>query len=103
MMTMQDIEGWLGTPLFLRRHRAVEPTPACQVLASSLAMSFASIAESVETVRSTRRHDTITIGATLAFSTFWLLPRLSECEERIIRLSAVCEERHRNATRACHD
>ena len=72
------LEAELGTPLFLRRHRAVEPTPACQVLASSLAMSFASIAESVETVRSTRRHDTITIGATLAFSTFWLLPRLSE-------------------------
>ncbi|WP_203561470.1 LysR family transcriptional regulator [Ideonella livida] len=39
------LERELGTVLFVRRHRAVEPTPACQMLAASLALSFASIAE----------------------------------------------------------
>lgn len=77
-----SLEDQLGTPLFVRRHRAVEPTPPCQLLASSLAISFANIAQSVETVRSTKRQEAVTIGATLAFSTFWLLPRIAEFRER---------------------
>lgn len=76
------LEAQLGAPLFARRHRAVEPTPPCLMLASSLAIAFANIAESVEMVRSAKRHDAVTIGATLAFSTFWLLPRIGEFRQR---------------------
>lgn len=76
------LEEQLGTSLFVRRHRAVEPTPQCQMLASSLAVSFASIAESVDAVRASKRQDAVTIGATLAFSTLWLLPRLSAFRAR---------------------
>lgn len=76
------LEEQLGTSLFVRRHRAVEPTPPCQLLASSLAVSFANIAESVDAVRASKREDTVTIGATLAFSTLWLLPRLSAFRAR---------------------
>ncbi|WP_066342034.1 LysR substrate-binding domain-containing protein [Azohydromonas lata] len=73
-----QLEQELDTLLFIRRHRAIEPTPQCQVLASSLALSFANIAQSVEMVRSTKRQETVTVGATLALSTFWLLPRMGE-------------------------
>lgn len=73
-----QLEEELDTLLFVRRHRAVEPTPQCQVLASSLALNFANIAQSVEMVRSTKRQETVTVGATLALSTFWLLPRMGE-------------------------
>jgi DNA-binding transcriptional LysR family regulator len=76
------LEEELDTPLFVRRHRAIEPTPPCQLLASSLAMSFANIAQSVEMVRSTKRQESVTIGATLAFSTLWLLPRMGEFRKR---------------------
>lgn len=76
------LEEQLGTQLFVRRHRAVEPTPPCQLLASSLAMHFAAIVESVEMLRATKRPDAVTIGATLAFSTLWLLPRLGEFRAR---------------------
>jgi LysR family glycine cleavage system transcriptional activator len=76
------LEEELETQLFSRRHRAIEPTPSCQLLASSLAMSFANIEQSVETVRSAKRQETVTIGATLAFSTFWLLPRMGEFRKR---------------------
>lgn len=76
------LEEQLDTLLFTRKHRAIEPTPQCLQLASSLALSFANIAESVETVRSTKRQETITIGATLAFSTLWLLPRIGEFRKR---------------------
>lgn len=76
------LEEQLGTPLFVRRHRAVEPTAPCQLLASSLAIQFAAIGESIEMVRSAKRQEAVTIGATLAFSTFWLLPRIAEFRER---------------------
>ncbi|EJZ18912.1 LysR family transcriptional regulator [Rhizobium sp. Pop5] len=71
------LEEELGQPLFLRKHRAIEPTAACVSLGATLARSFADIAESVEAIQS-RGQDVVTIGATVAFSSFWLLPRLAE-------------------------
>jgi len=71
------LEEELGQPLFVRKHRAIEPTAACVSLGATLAKSFADIAESVEAIQS-RSQDVVTIGATVAFSSFWLLPRLAE-------------------------
>jgi LysR family transcriptional regulator, glycine cleavage system transcriptional activator len=73
-----QLEADLGVSLFERRHRAVEPSPACVLLASSLARSFAGLVESVEAVRATAAPETVTIGATLAVSSLWLLPRIVE-------------------------
>ncbi|MBB4234512.1 LysR substrate-binding domain-containing protein [Rhizobium esperanzae] len=72
-----SLEEGLGQPLFVRKHRAIEPTAACISLGATLAKSFADIAESVEAMQS-RSQDVVTIGATVAFSSFWLLPRLAE-------------------------
>ncbi|MBB4292613.1 DNA-binding transcriptional LysR family regulator [Rhizobium leguminosarum] len=72
-----SLEEELGQPLFVRKHRAIEPTAACISLGATLAKSLADIAESVEAIRS-RSQDVVTIGATVAFSSFWLLPRLAE-------------------------
>lgn len=71
------LEEEFGQPLFVRKHRAIEPTAACINLGATLAKSFADIAESVEALQS-RSQDVLTIGATVAFSSFWLLPRLAE-------------------------
>ncbi|TBY56269.1 LysR family transcriptional regulator [Rhizobium leguminosarum bv. viciae] len=71
------LEEEFGQPLFVRKHRANEPTAACINLGATLAKSFADIAEGVEALQS-RSQDVLTIGATVAFSSFWLLPRLAE-------------------------
>jgi len=71
------LEAELEQRLFVRKHRAVEPTAACLALGASLAQSFANIADTVETLK-TSSHDVVTIGATVAFSSFWLLPRLAD-------------------------
>lgn len=71
------LEESLQTQLFIRKHRAIEPTPSCIQLAATLSSSFANIADSVDLVRARTRQEVVTIGATLAFSSFWLLPRLS--------------------------
>ncbi|WP_307147795.1 LysR substrate-binding domain-containing protein [Rhizobium tibeticum] len=70
------LEAELGRPMFVRKHRAIEPTAACLSLGTSLAQSFANIADTIEVIRSSEK-DVVTIGATVAFSSFWLLPRLA--------------------------
>lgn len=76
------LERNLQIRLFVRRHRSIEPTPSCLQLASTLTTSFANIADSVNQVRASTRQNLVTIGATLAFSSVWLLPRLSEFRRR---------------------
>jgi LysR family glycine cleavage system transcriptional activator len=46
------LEEEFGQPLFVRKHRAIEPTAACVTLGATLAKSFADIAESVEAIQS---------------------------------------------------
>ena len=72
-----SLEADFGAPLFVRRHRFIEPTGPCSALGATLASSLSSMAEGVEAVRSSLRQETVTIGATVAFSMLWLLPRLA--------------------------
>lgn len=71
------LEEELGQVMFVRKHRAIEPTPACLVLGASLAQSFSNISETIESIKGSVQ-DVVTIGATVAFSSFWLLPRLAD-------------------------
>ena len=71
------LEDDFGRPLFNRGHRTIEPTPACLILGAALAESFSSIADSVDAVRASVS-DVVTIGATIAFSSLWLLPKIAE-------------------------
>ncbi|KAA1183053.1 LysR family transcriptional regulator [Rhizobium tropici] len=71
------LEEEMGLPMFVRKHRAIEPTAECLILGTTLAQSFANIADTLDAVRFSQQ-DVVTIGATVAFSSFWLLPRLAE-------------------------
>lgn len=71
------LEEQFGRPLFHRGHRMIEPTPSCLILGGALAESMTNIADAVDVVR-TNASDVVTIGATIAFSSLWLLPRLAE-------------------------
>jgi len=74
------LEEEFGRPLFSRGHRAIEPTPSCLILGGALAEGFSNIADAVDAVR-TNASDVVTIGATIAFSSFWLLPKLAELRQ----------------------
>lgn len=69
------LEEDFGRPLFVRAHRAVQPTAECLVLGRALAENFHGISEAVDAMRSTA-NDIVTIGAAVGFSQLWLLPRL---------------------------
>jgi DNA-binding transcriptional LysR family regulator len=72
------LEKDFGTILFVRGHRSIEPTAACLALGNILTDSFARMAEGVDALRSSTVNEVVTIGASLAFSALWLLPRLGE-------------------------
>ncbi len=70
------LEADLNMPLFVRGHRRVELTPAGAVLARALTGAFDQVAEALDAIRRPVQGKTVTVGATLAFTHFWLLPRL---------------------------
>lgn len=73
---VRGLEADLRAPLFLREGRGVTLTAAGRVLAATLSDSFERIADALEVIRQPGGPRTLAIGATLAVSSFWLLPRL---------------------------
>ncbi|MFT4149762.1 MAG: LysR substrate-binding domain-containing protein [Paracoccaceae bacterium] len=69
------LEEEFGRPLFVRAHRAVQPTAECLMLGHALADNFFGISEAIDAMRATSK-DIVTIGASVAFSQLWLVPRL---------------------------
>src|SRR5262249_38643406 len=76
------LEDDIGVALFQRGHRRVEPTPAAGVLGTTLSNCFQTIYDTMAVIRQPREAEALTVGATVAFSHFWLLPRLSAFRER---------------------
>ncbi len=74
---IQALEHEFGVGLFRRSHRKVELTPAGSLLAGTLTACFAQILETADRIRHPARSDMVTVGATIAFSHFWLLPRIA--------------------------
>ncbi|WP_333815793.1 LysR substrate-binding domain-containing protein [Tabrizicola sp.] len=69
------LEEDFGRPLFIRAHRAVQPTAECMVLGHALSENFHGISDAIEAMRTTPK-DMVTIGASVALSQLWLIPRL---------------------------
>ncbi len=75
---IKQLESDLNTVLFRRAHRRVALTPAGAALAGTVTAAFDSMALMIETLRAPEDRDVVTVGATLAFSHFWILPRLAQ-------------------------
>ncbi|MGJ7043552.1 DNA-binding transcriptional LysR family regulator [Shinella sp. BE166] len=72
------LEAYFGFALFIRGHRKIEVTEKGRVLASASQDAFDIIATSVSDITRDAQDVDLTIAATVAFSHFWLLPRISE-------------------------
>lgn len=72
------LERDFGFPLFKRLHRKVTLTDKGKALSVATGDAFNLIAESVAYLRKDASSDELTISATVAFSHFWLMPRISE-------------------------
>lgn len=88
------LENDLNTRLFVRANRRVVLTTAGAALSANVSSAFGSMAEMIETIRQPHAIDTVTVGASLAFSHFWILPRLAgfRSEYPDIKLKLVADD-----------
>ncbi len=75
---IHTLEEELGFTLVRRLHRRVELTERGRVLSGVLSHSFGLIAQTIANVRAQSAEDELVIGATIAFTQLWLLPRISD-------------------------
>ena len=73
---IKTLEREAGTALFERIHRGVELTAAGEELYEVLSRSFSQSAEVFQRIRSQTRRASVTVGATTAFASMWLMSRL---------------------------
>lgn len=77
---IQAIEESLGTPLFKRKYRALELTPAGEQLFRLASPWMNRFAEFVEDLRGDV-HRPVTITTGISFASLWLIPRLARFQE----------------------
>jgi len=75
---IKTLEGELGAPLFLRKHRGVVLTEDGDRLFATLAQSFVSISQRLREIRGRQAQATVTVGATTAMASLWMTRLLSE-------------------------
>ncbi len=74
--SVRMLEDELGTPLFVRRHRAVELTREGETLAQALRDGFERISSSFRQIKSFGGQAVVTVGSTMAMAHLWLMPRM---------------------------
>lgn len=76
------LEELFGFPLFVRLHRRIELTERGKTFATAAQDALDLIATSVIEITKEDSAAELTIAASVAFSQFWLLPRISEFSKR---------------------
>ncbi len=78
---IQALEAHLGTPLFLRRHRALLLTEAGRQLQHAAGEAMERLRDACRRIRTTDDSGTLTVTTTVSFASLWLVPRLHEFRE----------------------
>ncbi|MDQ6432826.1 LysR substrate-binding domain-containing protein [Mesorhizobium sp. LHD-90] len=71
------LEEELGSPLFVRRHRALEMTREGETMAAALREGFERISSTFLQVKAAGGQPNVTIGCTMAMAHLWLMPRMN--------------------------
>ena len=75
---VKALETEIGRPLFLRLHRSMELTPEGETVARSLREAFERVSATLQQVSHNPALRSVSIGSTMAFAQFWLMPRLHD-------------------------
>ncbi|MFB9981382.1 LysR substrate-binding domain-containing protein [Mesorhizobium kowhaii] len=73
---MAELEARLGQKLFHRNHRSVSLTAAGRALLDEVAPALGSIGNALNQTRRMNARPRLSITATAAFATYWLMPRM---------------------------
>ncbi|WP_340160681.1 LysR substrate-binding domain-containing protein [uncultured Hoeflea sp.] len=80
---IRSLESQLGTALFHRVHRAVTLTEAGRRFHSDVTLGLSHIRKSAEDIRGHGRANTVTLAASTAFASLWMLPRLHRLRDEL--------------------
>jgi DNA-binding transcriptional LysR family regulator len=78
---VRTLESQLGVPLFHRRHRAVALTETGARFHADVSAGLARIQKSAEQIRAKGRESNVTLSASSAFASMWVLPRIPKLRE----------------------
>ncbi|WP_299475889.1 LysR substrate-binding domain-containing protein [uncultured Roseibium sp.] len=73
---VKNLENALGAPLFRRAHKKVELTPVGARFYAELSKGLHQILEATRSVQAEARNAIVTLCASTAFNTYWMMPRL---------------------------
>lgn len=73
-----SLEASLGTQLFLRTKPRLTLTEDGQILAKAVAQGFDAIHDGLSALRARQGNETVTVSASIGFTSLFLLPRLAE-------------------------
>ena len=79
---IRALEDQLGLPLFRRLHRAIALTAEGQRLFEAVTRGLREIETCIADLRAATANPQITVSASVAFSYFWLMPRLERFSAR---------------------
>ncbi|MGO1118340.1 LysR family transcriptional regulator [Rhodovibrionaceae bacterium A322] len=75
---IKNLEGFLGKALFYRRVRALELTEAARLYLPTVQQAFETLAQGTQTFVGYDRGQSLAVQSNLAFSIYWLAPRLPD-------------------------
>lgn len=78
---VRTLETQLGVPLFHRSHRAVALTETGARFHADVSAGLARIQKSAEQIRAKGREINVTLSASTAFASMWMLPRIPQFRE----------------------
>lgn len=98
---VQALEQNLGFQLFRRLHRSIALTERGLVLSKAMSEALGVISRAVQTVADEGKPGELVISATVAFSHFWLLPKISDFRRANpqVRLKIVTQDASVNLMR----
>ena len=80
---IRGLEDRLGLPLFERRHRQVRLTEAGSRFFADVSLGLSHIRKSAEDLRLVASGGHVTLSASTAFASFWMMPRLQLFREQV--------------------
>jgi DNA-binding transcriptional LysR family regulator len=78
---VRTLESQLGVPLFHRSHRAVALTETGARFHADVSAGLARIQKSAEQIRAKGREVNVTLSASTAFASMWMLPRIPKLRQ----------------------
>lgn len=80
---IRTLERQLGVQLFLRAHRTVSLTEAGRRFHADVTLGLGHIRKSAEEIRARGREASVTLAASTAFASMWMLPRLQRLRDAL--------------------